>query len=174
MPPPHARLLGDGGDGLWCQFSGGAKAHRLRDITGILDRLEHPVDDTAVVVNVAVERRTEAVDEAHRFEARLRRGPGTVLSHMGLDHAQEDVPHGTRRYGLALQEVAQPLGHREHPLAHRQGREDVIDQVGGGLGHAPGVARGAECSPFARKGDQEIMPAVRTSGAGEAIGKDAA
>ena len=33
---------------------------------------EHPVEDAAVVVKVAIERCTEAVDEAHRPEARPR------------------------------------------------------------------------------------------------------
>jgi len=42
---PHANLLGDGGHGLRCQVSGGAKAHGLRDIIGILDRFEDSVDD---------------------------------------------------------------------------------------------------------------------------------
>ena len=49
-----------------CPLGGGAKAHRLRNITGLLDRLEGPVDDAAMVVNRAVEGGTEAVDEAHR------------------------------------------------------------------------------------------------------------
>ncbi len=48
----HAHLLGDGGKGLRCQLSGGAKAHGLRDITGILDRLEDHVDDTTMVMGV--------------------------------------------------------------------------------------------------------------------------
>jgi len=41
-PPqhPHAHLLGDDGDGLRCQLSGGEKAHGLRKFAGILDRLE--------------------------------------------------------------------------------------------------------------------------------------
>jgi hypothetical protein len=33
---PHAYLLGDGGDILWRQFSGGAKTDGLGNITGIL------------------------------------------------------------------------------------------------------------------------------------------
>lgn len=41
------------------QFSGGAKAHGSRDITGILERLEHPADDAAVAVNMAVEGGTD-------------------------------------------------------------------------------------------------------------------
>jgi len=47
LPPPHARLFGHGGDGRWRQFSGGAKAQGLRDITGVVERLEHLVDDAA-------------------------------------------------------------------------------------------------------------------------------
>ena len=66
---PHAHLLDDAGDGLWCQFSGGAKADGLRNITGILDGLEDPVDDAAVEMDVPVEGGTEAMDEAHRPEA---------------------------------------------------------------------------------------------------------
>jgi len=71
LPPPYAYLLGDGGEGLRCQLGGGAKAQGLRAITSLLDRLEHPVDDAAVVMDVPVEGGTEAVDEAHRFEAGL-------------------------------------------------------------------------------------------------------
>ncbi len=74
-----------------------------------------------MVVEVAIERGTEAVDEADRPEAGLRRSPRTVLAQMGLDHPQEDVQHGGDRLWLALQEVTQALGHREHPLAHPQG-----------------------------------------------------
>ena len=108
---PHAYLLGDGGDSLWCQFSGGAKAHGFRGIIGIRDRLEDPVDDAAmtnppgadlgarqgarsaktrmvfVIMDVLVEGGTEAVDEAHRPEVGLRAG-AAALAQMGLDDAQ--------------------------------------------------------------------------------------
>jgi hypothetical protein len=96
---PHAHLLGNDGDGLWRQLSGGAKAHGLRDSTGVLDRLEDPVDSAAVtnppgadlgagkgarsaktwmvfvIVNMAVEGGTETVNEAHRFEAACAPAP---------------------------------------------------------------------------------------------------
>ena len=41
------------------------------DVVRLLDRLEDPVDDAAVVVDMAVEEGTEAVDEAHRPETGL-------------------------------------------------------------------------------------------------------
>jgi hypothetical protein len=78
------------------------------------------------------------------------------------------LQHGTDRVGLALQEVAQPLGHREHPLAHRQGREDVIDKMRGGFGHAPGAAGGADAAPLAGEGQhgQRGRPLERSSARG--------
>jgi hypothetical protein len=48
LPPPHANLFGVGGEGLRCQLNGGATARGLRDIIGILERLEHPLDNAAV------------------------------------------------------------------------------------------------------------------------------
>jgi len=51
-----------------------SQADSFGDICGILDRLEHPVDDTGVVVDLPVEGGAEAVDEAHRCEARWRAG----------------------------------------------------------------------------------------------------
>jgi hypothetical protein len=93
---------------------------------------------------------------------------------MGLDDPQKDVQDGTDGVGLALQIPAQAFWHREDPLAHRQRRDDMIDQMRGGLRHAAGVARRAYRAAFARERHEEVMPAVRTSGPGEAVGQDAA
>jgi len=72
---PDAHLLGDGSECPRRQFSGGAKAHGLRVIIGLLlGRLKDAVDDAAMVMRMAVERGTEAVDEADRPEAGLRAG----------------------------------------------------------------------------------------------------
>ena len=138
------------------------------------ERLEHPVEDEAVIVQMAIERSTETVDETHRPEACPRRGSGTASAQMGLDHTQEDIQHGGDCLWLPFQVPAQPLGYRQHPLAHRQGWEDVIDQVGGGLGQAPGIARGADATSLVGEGHQEIVAARGTGGAGEAVGQDAA
>jgi hypothetical protein len=51
-----------------------------------------------------------------------------------LDATQEAGQHRIDRFGLALQEVAQALGHRQHPVAHRQRWKDMIDKMRGGLG----------------------------------------
>lgn len=38
--------------------------------------------------------------------------------------------------------------------------------------HAPGVARRAHAAPLAGEGDQEVVPALCATGAGEAMGED--
>ena len=114
MQHAAADLLFDRGNLFWRQCRGLSEL----DPAG-LQWIEDPVEDAAVVVEVAIERCTEAVDEAHRPEARLHGGPRTAFPQMGLDHAQEDVQHGGDRLWPPLQRVAQALGHRQHPLPHR-------------------------------------------------------
>jgi hypothetical protein len=96
------------------------------------------------------------------------------LTQPHLDHPQEDVQHRAECLGLALQEVAQALRDRQHPLTYRQRREDPVDQMGSRLGHAPRVAGRTYPAAFARKRDQKIVSAVLASSAGEAVGQNAA
>jgi len=69
--------------------------------------------------------------------------------------------------------VARPLGQGQHPLAHWQRRQDMIDQVSGRFGHAPAGARGTDGAALAGEGDEEILSALPTTRPGEAIGRDA-
>ena len=50
---------------------------------------------------------------------------------------------------------------------HRQTRHDVIGEMGGGLDHAPGIARGAHAAPLARVRDQEVVSALAAPGTGK-------
>jgi len=117
--------------------------------------------------------RTTGATQAHRPEPCLWRGPWAGLPEMGLDHTQEDMQDRTDGLRLPLQVPAQPLRHREHPLAHRQWRDDVIDQVRSGLRHAPCVA-GRTKAPLAGESNQEVMAACCATCAGEAVREDAA
>lgn len=72
------------------------------------------------------------------------------------------------------QVIAQSLGHREHPLPHRQSRNDVLGEVRGGLDHASGGAGRTDAATFAGVGDQEVMAAIGTAGARKTVGEDAA
>jgi hypothetical protein len=98
---------------------------------------------------------------------------GQALPQSLLDGAQKAVQHGVLQFGV-VEVVAQPFRQREHPLPHRQGGEDVIDQMGGGFDHAPGGARGADATTLAGVGDDEIVTAVGAAGTGKAVGEDAA
>jgi len=99
-----------------------------------------------VKMDVPVEGGAEAVDEAHRPEARVRAGVAAPAQ-MAIDDPQQDVQDGADGLRLSLEVPAQAFGHGEDPLTHRQRRDDVIDQVRRGLCHAPGVARRAQPSP---------------------------
>jgi len=50
----------------------------------------------------------------------------------------------------------------------------MIDQVRGGLRHAPGVARGTDAAPLAGKGDQKVVSTFRTVCAGKPVDQNAA
>ena len=136
--------------------------------------VEHAVDDHAMEVQVRIERGAEAVDEGHRAEAGRGARTRAVRAQAWLHRAQEQAQSSTLKFGIAVQEVAQALGHRQDPLPHRQAWQDVIGEMGRRRHHAPGVARWADASALARERDQEVVPALPAAGAGEAVGQDAA
>jgi len=51
----------------------------------------------------------------------------------------DDLQDGREQLGMCSEQQANRDRKREHPLAHRHPGDDVIDQVGGGLRHAPGA-----------------------------------
>ena len=60
--------------------------------------------------------------------------------------------------GPVVEEGPQSFGDGEDELAHRDVGEDVVHQVGRGVGHALGVARGAGAPALAGKRDEEVVP----------------
>ena len=135
--------------------------------------LKNAVDDADVKMGVLVQRGTESVDEGHRVGSRRWTGPRTVFAQMLLEDIEEDAQSAVDGFAVVLGVIAQPLGHREDPLAHRQRREVVVDQVRGGLSHAPGGAGGAQTPALAGEGNQEVVTAGRAAGTGKARGEDA-
>jgi hypothetical protein len=115
-----------------------------------------------------------AVDEGHRAEACRGAWTWTESTQVLLHRPQDQAQRSTLEIGIALQEVAQPPGHRQDPLAHRQRRQDVIGQMRRGRHHAPGVARWAPPPALARERDQEVVPTPPAPGPGEAMDKDSA
>ena len=86
----------------------------------------------------------------------------------------KNVQCGAENCQIAFQAIVQPLGHREHPLAHRQARDDMVGQMRGGLRHTAGGAGWVDAATLARVGDQEVVPALGVTGACKAVGEDAA
>ena len=123
---------------------------------------------------MGIEGGTEAVDEGHRAETGRGSGARTVRAQTLLHCVQEHPQHGTLEIGVALQEVAQALGHRQYPLPYRQARDDVISQMRGRRHHAPGVARWADAAPLARERDQEVVSALPAPRPSKAMRKDSA
>src|SRR5207245_11520642 len=87
-------------------------------------------------------------------------------------------PHGEAGDGAAGrgvpgEEIAQPVGQREHPLAHGHVRQDVVDEVCRLLRHAAAATTRTEAPPFARERDEPFVRAALAAHAGEATGEDA-
>jgi hypothetical protein len=66
----------------------------------------------------------------------------TCLSQGRLEGPEQDVEDGAGGPGAVMKEGPEAFGYGEDELAHRHVGEDVVHQVGCGLGHALGPARG--------------------------------
>ena len=73
-----------------------------------------------------------------------------------------------------MQEGPEALGDREDPLPGGDVGQHAVGQMGGKLGHGPGVAGGADPSTLAREGDQSLVAAVLIASPGEPMGENAA
>jgi hypothetical protein len=63
-----------------------------------------------------------------------------------FDLGKEDLRERRDGPGSVGENAPQPLGHRDHPAPHGHRRDDVIDEVGGGLGHVASVAGRADAA----------------------------
>ena len=70
--------------------------------------------------------------------------------------------------------MPQPDGKRHHPLSDRHVGDDVIDEMGGRLGHASRATRGTKASPFAGESHEGVSGAGPTSQAEKPMGQDSA
>jgi hypothetical protein len=108
-----------------------------------------------------------------RCLARICSAGAAGLEALG-NHPREDAQHHVEHCAIALHELAQALGHGQHPLAHRQARKGVIGQMRRRFHHAPRGAREAHASALAGEGHEVVVRAVTAAGARKAVGEDAA
>jgi hypothetical protein len=83
--------------------------------------------------------------------------------------AQENAQRQRFDRRIVFEVITQPLRNRQHPLADRQSRENVVGQMGGGFDHSPGVASGTDTTALARPGNEKIVTALGASSAGKAM-----
>ncbi len=63
-----------------------------------------------------------------------------------------DLQHRGKQVRLGGEQMPQGDRKRDHPLAHRHVRDDLLHQMGRGLGHPASPTRRAKPSPFAGEG----------------------
>jgi hypothetical protein len=105
-----------------------------------LNLLEEPVHDAEMIVKVRVQRRAETMEEADRAQRGRCRCGGTGLPEGGLEGSKQDVQDRCGGPGPVVEVRPQTFWNGEDELAHGHVGNDMIHQVGCGLGHAFGVA----------------------------------
>jgi hypothetical protein len=73
-----------------------------------------------------------------------------------------------------VQEGSEALRNGEHPLAHGKRRQDMIDEMGGGLDHTAGITRRTYSTTCAGERDQEVVTTTGTPSSCESVSKNAA
>jgi hypothetical protein len=134
----------------------------------------HAVQDQAVKVNVQVGGRAKALSQSDRTAVSLVGLQTSLTEQVPRDDAVNHLQHKRHQLGLCCQQQAQRDGQRQHPLAHRHMGDDVVDQEGRRLCHAPRAARRARPAPFPAEGHQLVVDAVAIAQVQEAVGQDAA
>jgi hypothetical protein len=97
------------------------KMHRLVGIS-----LKNPVDHDAMKMHVRIEQGAKAVDEGDGADAGRGTRTRAARAQTLLHRAQEDVQGKVLDGRIALQVIAQAFRYGQHPLPHRQARNDVV------------------------------------------------
>ncbi len=136
---------------------------------------EDPIEDERVEVDVEIESAAEALHDVDGT------GPSVAESlflasaaQESQDRAEKEGAHGGAELWVVGQKKPDPKGKREDPLADGHARQDPVDEVGGGIGHASAAARRAETASFARERDESVFAAVLATDPDEALCQDAA
>ena len=90
------------------------------------------------------------------------------------ERAGVDREHGATEDVIPRQAIAERVRQREHPVAHGNIRQDVIDQLGGPGGHPPAPTTGTEPAAFARKRHERLGMTAVALKTGKAPGPHAA
>ncbi len=129
----------------------------------VLVEFEDPVRRQSVEMDVEVDGASRALDRGDAAGPRIDHPQAPCApSLVGEDGAGEHVEQARGERWVARGEEAHLAGKGEDPLAHRDGRQDVADEVVGSILHASGRARGADRC-LAGEGDEPLEATVRAS-----------
>jgi len=127
-------------------------------------------------MELEIEGTAETLDKGDRprLEVGARKASGDCLVHVILPDRGANDRMDLRGQVLGRgHPIPQGDGHRHDPLAGRHPGDDVLHEVGRGLGHAPGCTRRAKPAPLAAEGQQQLFRARVTAQAQKAMGEDA-
>jgi hypothetical protein len=113
---------------------------------------EDAVEHERVHVDVELEAAPEALDHRHRAGLALDpvRPRGARVE--GEQPADIHAQHRAAQDVIPRQSVAQAIGQRQHPLAHRHPREYLVDEIGGAFGHPSSPPTRTEAAPLTGEG----------------------
>ena len=150
-----------------------------REVGGLveLDRAlgilaEHAVDDTDVEMKVRVEKGAETMKE--RNSADVGTGSRARISERGPNGPQEDTQHSAGDRGVVVQEGSEALRNGEHPLPHGKRRQDMVDEMGGGLDHTARITRRTYSPAPAGERHQKVVATTGAPGSCESMSENAA
>src|SRR5262249_12654296 len=124
------------------------------------------LQEDTVEMKIQIDRTAKTLDKGHR--PRLNLGPWDTacdrLVHIILPNRGADDGMNLRGELLGRSHpIPQADRHRYDPLARRHPGDDLLDEVGGGLGHAPPGTGGAKPAPLAAESEQELFMAGVTA-----------
>jgi hypothetical protein len=73
-----------------------------------------------------------------------------------------------------VQEGPEALRNGEHPLAHRKRRQDIVDEMSGGLDHTAGITRRTYSPTCAGERHQKVVATTGTPSSCESVSENAA
>jgi hypothetical protein len=149
----------------------GVRVGRAR-IRVILRPLEEPVDDAQVGMEMRVQGRAEAMEEAHGTGGGAEWSGGTGLPQGGPEGSEQDMEDGRGGTGSVVEEGSQAFGHGEDELADGYVGNDVVYQVSRGLGHALGVTGRTYPAALAGERHQEVVVTRGAASPCETMGQD--
>ena len=136
------------------------------------------VESQRVVVHVEPQRTVGPLDEGDgtdegvvdRAQAKRALGPPPQRA---AERADERAQHVGAELAVVAERGAQAPGQRADPLADGDLGQDLVDEVGGDVGHAAPEAGGAEAATSTGERDHELVAAARARELDEAVLEEA-